>query len=47
MGEIVKEQSLATEPDVIAKWFGKTGLSLERIGHVAGPMSSWLHEGLA
>jgi transposase len=46
-GKIVKERSLATEPEVIAAWLGKTGLSFERVGHEAGPMSSWLHEGLA
>jgi len=44
-GKIVKERSLATEPEVIAAWLGKTGLSFERVGHEAGPM--WLHEGLA
>lgn len=46
-GKIVKERSLATEPDLIAAWLGKTGLTFERVGHEAGPMSSWLHDGLA
>ena len=46
-GKIVKERSLATEPDHIAAWLGKTGLTFERVGHEAGPMSSWLHDGLA
>jgi transposase len=46
-GKIVKERSVATEPELIAAWLGKTGLTFERIGHEAGPMSSWLHEGLS
>jgi transposase len=46
-GKIVKERSVATEPDLIAAWLGKTGLTIERVGHEAGPMSSWLHEGLS
>lgn len=46
-GKIVKERSVATEPELIAAWLGKTGLTIERIGHEAGPMSSWLHEGLS
>lgn len=45
-GKTMKEHSLATEPEVIAAWLGKTGFTFERIGHEAGPMSSWLHEGL-
>lgn len=45
-GKIVKERSLATEPEAIAAWLGKTGLTFERVGHEAGPMSSWLHEEL-
>jgi transposase len=45
-GKIVKERSLATDPEVIAAWLGKTGLAFDRVGHEAGPMSSWLHEGL-
>jgi transposase len=46
-GKIMKERSLSTEPEVIAAWLGKTGLAFERVGHEAGPMSSWLHDGLA
>ena len=46
-GKIVKERSLAADPEVIAAWLGKTGLTFERIGHEAGPMPSWLHEGLS
>ena len=46
-GKIVKERSLATEPEVIAAWLGKTDIAFERVGHEAGPMSSWLHEGLS
>ncbi len=46
-GKIVKERSVATEPELIAAWLGKSGLTFERVGHEAGPMSSWLHEGLS
>ena len=46
-GKMVKERSLATDPAVIAAWLGKTGLAFERVGHEAGGMSSWLHDGLA
>lgn len=46
-GKVVKERSLPTEPEVIAGWLGKTGLVFERVGHEAGPMSSWLHEELS
>jgi len=46
-GKIVKERSLATEPESLADWLAKTGLSLELVGHEAGGMSAWLQEGLA
>jgi len=46
-GKVVKERSLATEPESLADWLAKTGLTFERVGHEAGPMSAWLHEGLA
>jgi hypothetical protein len=40
LGRIVKARSLATDPEVIAAWLGKTGLAFERVVHEAGPMSS-------
>jgi transposase len=46
-GKLVKERSLPTDPEIIAAWLGKTGLAFERVGHEAGPMSSWLHEELS
>lgn len=46
-GKVVKERSLVTEPESLADWLAKTGLPFERVGHEAGPMSAWLHEGLA
>lgn len=46
-GRIVKERALATEPESLADWLAGTGLAIERVGHEAGPMSAWLHEGLA
>ncbi|MBU1213371.1 MAG: IS110 family transposase [Alphaproteobacteria bacterium] len=46
-GKVVRERSLATEPESLADWLSKTGLPIDRVGHEAGPMSAWLHEGLA
>ena len=46
-GKVVKERFLATEPESLADWLGKTGLPLELVGHEAGGMSAWLQEGLA
>ncbi len=30
-GKVVKERSLATEPESLADWLAKTGLSFERV----------------
>jgi len=46
-GEVIKERSLATEPETLADWLAKTGFEITCVGHEAGPMSAWLHEGLA
>lgn len=46
-GKVIMERSLATEPESLGGWLSKTGLPIDRVGHEAGPMSAWLHEGLA
>lgn len=46
-GRIVREAKMATEPEVLAKFFRDTGLDFTRIGLEAGPLSQWLHAGLA
>jgi hypothetical protein len=45
-GRIVRESKVASEPEALIGWFGKLGLSLERIGLEAGPLSQWLYAAL-
>lgn len=45
-GAIVREGVAASEPEALAGWLATTGLTLERIGLEAGPLSEWLFEGL-
>jgi transposase len=45
-GEIVREERVASEPEALISWFEVLGLSLERIGLEAGPLSQWLYAGL-
>lgn len=41
-GTIGREGKVASEPEVLIAWFASLGLSLERIGLEAGPLSQWL-----
>jgi transposase len=45
-GKIVREGKVASEPQALIAWFGSLGLSLERIGLEAGPLSQWLYAGM-
>lgn len=45
-GRVVRETVLVTEPSSLASYLEGTGLRFKRIGLEAGPMSSWLHDGL-
>ena len=45
-GGIVREAKVATEPDDLRTFFRGTGLTFERIGLEAGPLSQWLHASL-
>jgi len=45
-GEIVCESIAASEPDSLIRWFVATGLTFDRLGLEAGPLSPWLHAGL-
>src|SRR4051795_12574009 len=45
-GRIVREGKVASEPETLIAWLGLRGLSLERIGLEAGPLSQWLHAAL-
>jgi transposase len=42
-GKFVREAKVASEPGALIGWFGSLGLSLERIGLEAGPLSQWLY----
>jgi transposase len=45
-GKIVREGKVASEPAALIVWFGSLGLSVERIGLEAGPLSQWLYAGM-
>lgn len=45
-GDVVREAALVTEPETLAAFLRGLGLDMVRVGHEAGPMSAWLHEGL-
>ena len=45
-GKIVREDKVASEPEVLAAWIRSLGLNLVRIGLEAGPLSQWLYAGL-
>src|SRR6516162_10071853 len=42
-GNIVREDKIASEPEVLIAWFGSLGYALTRIGLEAGPLSQWLY----
>ena len=46
-GRIVREAKVASEPDALIAWFAEHGVSMERIGLEAGPLSQWLYAGMA
>jgi len=45
-GKIVKEAKVVSDPDSVVAFLRELGLSIERIGLEAGPLSQWLHAGL-
>ena len=45
-GKIVKEAKVASDPDALVAFLRELGVSIERIGLEAGPLSQWLHAGL-
>jgi transposase len=45
-GRIICETKVASEPDVLIRWFGNLGVKVSRIGLEAGPLSQWLHAGM-
>jgi transposase len=46
-GRIIREAKVLSEPDALIAWFGEHGVAMERIGLEAGPLSQWLHAGMA
>jgi transposase len=46
-GRIVREAKVASEPAALMRFFQDLGVPLSRIGLEAGPLSQWLHAGLA
>jgi transposase len=45
-GIVIIEGKAASEPDDLVRWLAATGLTIERVGLEAGPLSPWLHAGL-
>ena len=46
-GKIVKEAKVSSEPGALVSFFKGLGFPMKRIGLEAGPLSQWLHAGLA
>jgi len=42
-GKIVREGTVASEPEVLIAWFGELRFEVTRIGLEAGPLSQWLY----
>src|SRR5215208_3232063 len=45
-GKILREAKAASEPEALIAWFRSHGVTLERIGLEAGPLSQWLYAAL-
>ena len=45
-GRIICEAKLASEPDVLIRWFDTLSVKVSRIGLEAGPLSQWLYAGM-
>jgi transposase len=45
-GKILREGKAATEPEAISMWLKQIGVTFDRVGLEAGPLSPWLCEGL-
>ncbi len=46
-GKIVREAKVLSEPEALVQFFLKLDLPLSQIGLEAGPLSQWLHAGMA
>jgi transposase len=45
-GKTIREGKVASEPAALTDWLKGIGVSLERVGLEAGPLSQWLYAGL-
>src|SRR5215831_18907154 len=45
-GKTIREGKVASEPEALTGWLSSVGVSLERVGLEAGPLSQWLYAGL-
>jgi transposase len=45
-GKIIREGRVASEPAALTQWLNSVGVTLERVGLEAGPLSQWLYAGL-
>src|SRR5262252_4154917 len=41
-GRIVREAKVASEPEILIRWFGDLAIAVARIGLEAGPLSQWV-----
>ncbi len=46
-GRIVREAKVASEPEALVTFVAGLGVAVARVGLEAGPLSQWLHDGLA
>jgi transposase len=46
-GRIVREAKVASEPEALVAFLAGLGVAVARVGLEAGPLSQWLHSGLA
>jgi transposase len=45
-GRILREATVASDPEALIAGFGKLGVEMTRIGLEAGPLSQWLYAGM-
>src|SRR5262249_52871110 len=43
VGKVVREATVESEPEALIAWFRSLGVTPERIGLEAGPLSQWLY----
>ncbi len=46
-GRVVREAKVASEPEALVAFLVGLGVVVVRVGLEAGPLSQWLHDGLA